>query len=113
MTMQRSSIFWFTLLLCVIGCSVGAGASQSAGDAMELETDGSERGIVGESERGDLLEKQETGDTITYIGPGAGSTFSVAYHPSLLYLIAGILLLLVAGGVLYEYRRRCRSGDCE
>ncbi len=111
--MQKISVFWFILLLCVIACCVGAGASQSAGDAMELEIHGSERGIVGENERGNLPEKPETGDTITYIGPGAGSTFSVAYHPSLLYIFAGILLLLVAGIVLYAFRRRCRDGDCE
>ncbi len=113
MTMQRSSIFWFTLLLCVVACCVGAGASQGGGDAMELETAGSERELAEENQRGDLLEIPETGDTVPYIGPGAGSTFSVAYHPSLLYLIAGILLLLVAGGVLYAYRRRCGNGDGE
>lgn len=99
--------------MCGIACCMGAGASQSAGDAIALETDGSERGITEENERGHLPEVPETGDTVPYIGPGAGSTFSVAYHPSLLYYLAGVLLLLAAGAVFYAFRRICRDKDCE
>jgi hypothetical protein len=93
---------------------MGAGASQSAaGDAMEFETDGFEGGDGVKNEGGGILEKPEAGDSVVYIGPGAGSTFSVAYHPSLLYLTAGILLLLAAGALLWVFRRRCRNGDGE
>ncbi|KUK71265.1 MAG: hypothetical protein XD88_0156 [Methanocalculus sp. 52_23] len=109
--MQGNRIFWLTLLVCVIACCMGAGASQSAGDAMEFESDALEGGDGVENEVGDILEEPETGDRVVYIGPGAGSTFSVAYHPSLLYLIAGILLLPAAGVLLYVFRRRCRKGD--
>jgi|GEM_PF-5557844 len=113
MRIRGNRIFWLGLLVCVIACCVGAGASQSAVDAMEFETDGFEGGDGVENERGIVLEKPETGDSVVYIGPGAGSTFSVVYHPSLLYLIAGILLLLAAGSFFWVFRRRCRNGDGE
>ena len=111
MRMQANRIFWLILLVCSIACCFGAGASQSAGDAMEFETDAFEGGDGVENEVGDILEEPETGDSVVYIGPGAGSIFSVAYHPSLPYLIAGILLLPAAGALLCVFRRRCRKGD--
>lgn len=113
MRMKANRIFWLTPFVCSIACCVGAGASQSAGDAMEFETDAFEGGDGVENEVGDILGKPETGDRVAYIGSGAGSTFSVAYHPSLLYLIAGILLLLAAGALFCVFRRRCRNGDGE
>lgn len=113
MMMQTKRIFWLTLFVWLIACCVGAGASQSASEAMEFETDGFEGGEGVVNEGWGILEKPETGDSVVYIGPGAGSTFSVAYHPSLLYLIIGILLLLAAGTLLWVFRRRCRNGDGE